>query len=160
MPAEPVVREAAADDWAAWRELRLEALHDTPLGFVETVEQALAKDEQGWRRRMTDVPLSVLALDGPRPVAMSSGFLIDGRPFLGAVYVTPERRGQGLLARLVEPVAQWARGLGAGELVLEVHEDNLRAQAAYARLGFVRTGATTPYPLPPGGLELEMARPL
>jgi ribosomal protein S18 acetylase RimI-like enzyme len=46
------------------------------------------------------------------------------------------------------------------ELVLEVHEDNARARAAYRRLGFAETGATRPYPLPPGGAELEMARPL
>ena len=39
-----------------------------------------------------------------------------------------------------------------------MHEDNPRAHAAYARLGFVETGQTQPYPLPPGGLELRMRR--
>ena len=47
----------------------------------------------------------------------------------------------------------WARWRA---LRLEVHETNLRARAAYARLGFVETGATVPYPLEPGGLEVEM----
>ena len=154
------VRVVGPDDWYAWRTLRTEALRDTPLGFVETLEQALGKDAEAWRRRMAEVPLSVLAGADGRPVGMASGFLVDGRPFLGAVYVTPTWRGSGLLAGLVEPVEQWARGLGADELVLEVHEDNRRAQRAYEKLGFVATGATTPYPLAPGGLELVMARPL
>ena len=34
------VDAAGPDDWADWRALRLEALRDTPIGFVQTVEQA------------------------------------------------------------------------------------------------------------------------
>ena len=150
---------AGPDDWQAWRALRLEALEDTPIGFLETLEAARAKDEAAWRQRMAEVPLSVLAEVDAQPVAMSSGFLVDGRPVLGAVYVTPDARGQGLLAELVDAVAGWA-GAHGDALVLEVHEDNARARAAYRRLGFTETGASRPYPLPPGGVELEMVRPL
>ncbi len=42
------------------------------------------------------------------------------------------------------------------DLRLEVHEDNGPARAAYARLGFAGTGVRRPYPLDPGGDELEM----
>lgn len=150
---------AGPGDWAAWRQLRVEALRDTPIGFLETVEAALAKDEAAWRRRLADVPCNVLVLADGAAVAMSSGFLIDGRPFLGAVYVTPAWRSQGLLARLVEAVAAWARA-GADVLLLEVHEDNLRARSAYVRLGFVETGERRPYPLAPDRDELVMALPL
>jgi ribosomal protein S18 acetylase RimI-like enzyme len=69
-------------------------------------------------------------------------------------------RGQGLLGELVARCADWARAQGQSELVLEVHEDNARARAAYRGLGFVETGATQPYPLDPTRLELEMVRPL
>lgn len=51
----------------------------------------------------------------------------------------------------------WADRRG---LPLEVHEDNARAQAAYRKLGFRDTGERAPYPLPPGGQELVMERPL
>lgn len=72
--------------------------------------------------------------------------------------MTPAARGTGVLAALTAPVASRARAQGgASELLLEVHETNLRARTAYARLGFVETGATTPYPLDPGGLEVVMA---
>lgn len=149
------IRPAGPEDWPAWRALRLEALQDTPIGFVETLEAAQAKDEAAWRQRMAEVPCSLLAEVEGRAVAMSSGFLIDGAPFLGAVYLTPQWRGRGLLPRLVDAVALWARVYG-DVLHLEVHEDNSRARAAYRRLGFVETGQRQPYPLPPGGQELEM----
>ncbi|MBC7374840.1 MAG: GNAT family N-acetyltransferase [Frankiales bacterium] len=150
------VEVAGPGDWAQWRDLRLQALRDTPLGFVETAETALAKDEAAWRRRMTEVPLSLLARSEGRPVAMVSGFLIADRPYLGAVFIAPAARGRGLLARLVEPVAVWAWAF-APVLLLEVHEANPRAITAYARLGFVDTGERRDYPLEPGGREIVMA---
>lgn len=102
---------AGPDDWARWRALRLEALEDTPIGFLETPS------------------------------------LHDHRVFVGAVYITPRWHGRrhAELARLVDAVAGWAVS-STGRLLLEVHETNLRARAAYARLGFVETGATAPYP--------------
>ena len=103
-----------------------------------------------------------MAWDGARAVATAVG-----RPggastaWLEAVHVAPDWRGRGLLERLVEPVAQWARDLGATSLHLEVHEQNPRAAAAYRRLGFVPTGGRRAYPLDPAtGDELELARPL
>ncbi len=159
MRAELQVRVAGPDDWALWRDLRLEALEDTPIGFVETFEDAADKTEDDWRSRMSNVPFSVLAEVDGVPVGMASAFLYDQRVFLGAVYVTPDWRGCGVLALLVGPVTDWARAR-TDRLVLEVHETNLPARSAYARLGFLDTGATTPYPLEPGGLEVEMALPL
>ncbi|MCW2615449.1 MAG: ribosomal-protein-alanine acetyltransferase [Frankiales bacterium] len=69
----------------------------------------------------------------------------------------PGRPRSGLLRRLVEPCAGWAREQGADRLLLEVHEDNAVALAAYLRLGFVETGERRPYPLGPDRDELVMA---
>ena len=160
------VRRVEPDDWPRLRALRLEALEDTPLGFLETLEAAQALDDAGWQARAArgaegGDSVQVLAFDGERAVGTCVAFLSDeGDAWLAAVYVTPSHRGAGLLARLVEPCAAWARARGADGLLLEVHEDNPRAQTAYERLGFVRTGATTPYPLGPGGCEVVMRLPL
>ena len=43
---------------------------------------------------------------------------------------------------------------------LEVHEDNPRARRFYEKLGFTLTGRSREYELAPGGLELEMIKPL
>ena len=160
-----LVRRITVEDWEQVRALRLEALADTPIAYLETVEDARAKDDASLRARAArGAPggdsFQVLALAGERPVGTSVSFTSDERAWLAAVYVSPAFRRTGLLARLVEPCAAWARDQGRDELLLEVHEDNPRARAAYARLGFVETGRSRPYPLDPSGLELEMALPL
>ena len=106
---------------------------------------------------MSNVAFSVLVEVDGVPVGMASAFLHDDRVFVGAVHITPRWRGRphAVLARLVDAVAGWAVS-STGRLFLEVHETNLRARAAYARLGFVETGASVPHPLEPGGLEVEM----
>ena len=164
MPVE--LRRVRPEDWPASKALRLEALADTPIGFLETLEQAQSADDGTWQERALrgaegGEAFQVLARDGDRPVGTCVSFVRDGRAWLVAVYLSPGARGQGLLASMVERCAGWAREQDAPELVLEVHEANARARAAYARLGFVDTGRTRPYPHdPPGGLEREMVRSL
>jgi RimJ/RimL family protein N-acetyltransferase len=167
VPAErPVeVRRVVPEDWPLSRALRLEALADTPIGFLETLAEAERLDDAAWQARAVrgaegGDAFQVLALEGGRPIGTCLSFVRDGRAWLAAVYVTPTARGQGLLGELVARCADWARAQGQSELVLEVHEDNARARAAYRGLGFVETGATQPYPLDPTRLELEMVRPL
>jgi RimJ/RimL family protein N-acetyltransferase len=127
--------------WSAWRALRLEAVADTPIGFMESYEQTLAITEQEWRQRLARPGLRLLAYDGSDPVGMAGGFRDDaGDPVLFAVYVTPAARGGGVLAALVERVRSWA---APDPLLLDVHVDNARARRAYEKLGFSLTGAVT-----------------
>lgn len=153
------------DDWPRLKALRLEALADTPIGFLETSAQAEQLDDAAWQTRAArgaegGDSLQVLALSGEDAVGTCVSFVRDGHAWLAAVYVTPAARGTGLLGELVRRCADWARAQGQSELVLEVHEDNARARAAYEKLGFVATGVTLPYPLDPARQELEMALPL
>jgi GNAT superfamily N-acetyltransferase len=75
-----------------------------------------------------------------------------------AVYVTPARRGTGVLAALVEAVAGWSRDCSRPELMLEVVVGNERAVRAYERLGFADTGVRVPHPVVPALTELQMRR--
>lgn len=150
------VSRVGPDDWAAWRDLRLEALQDTPIAFVRTYDESVGLPEQHWRELLARRGCSLLARAGEVPVAMAAAWQEEGVCWLGAVYVTPSHRGTGLLARMLEPCAAWARERGERELRLEVHEDNPAAIAAYARLGFVATGERRPYPLAPDRDELVM----
>jgi len=102
----------------------------------------------------------VIGWVGDRPVATVVGFGKDTDAVLAAVYVTPDFRGRGLLARLVEQVAAWAAEQGAGLLRLLVHESNGPALRAYERLGFSMTGHREPYPLDPSTDEVQLALPL
>lgn len=170
MPAELLeLRRVTPADWRAIKHLRLAALLDEPLAFCERWADAAALDDDVWRARAVrgaegGDSCQVMVWDGARPVATASGTMDGdeaGRGWLLAVHVAPDRRGQGLLERLVDAVAAWAAERGARALHLEVHQSNPRAHAAYRRLGFAETGGRRPYPLDPSsGDEVEMARPL
>jgi hypothetical protein len=58
------VRRTTADEWREFRELRLEALLDSPTAFGQTHEQALAHPDELWQERAqtnatSDVPASM-----------------------------------------------------------------------------------------------------
>lgn len=141
MRVEPVSDE----DWRAWRDLRLEALADTPIGFGELYADALLLSDAEWEERINhprNPGMRVMAYDGDEAVGMAGGFVNnDALPVLFAVYVRPAARGGEVLRLLVDAVAAWA---APATLVLDVHEDNARAHRAYVKLGFVETGERTP----------------
>ena len=133
------VEKLEADDWRVWRDLRLEGLQDTPIGFLETYEESVRRSDEEWRARIASPPrpgIHVAAYDGDRPVGLAGGF--------GEV-----------LAALVDRVAAWA---APDPLVLEVHEDNPRAHRAYLKLGFVETGEVKADGGLDGGALLQMRR--
>jgi ribosomal protein S18 acetylase RimI-like enzyme len=162
-----VIRTTNEDDWQAVRSLRLEMLRDYPLAYGETLEHALDVGEAGWRLRAargtTAGQTSIVAIDGERWVGHMGGYIPDATsgPLLVGVYVSPDHRGDaaGVSRRLLDAVEEWAR-LHGDTLRLEVHEDNPRAIRFYEKLGFTLTGRSREYELEPGGLELEMIKPL
>jgi ribosomal protein S18 acetylase RimI-like enzyme len=159
------VRRVVPDDWPALKALRLEALQECPTAFCERYADAVRADDDQWQARAArgaegGDAFQVLAWLRGLPVAMSVGHLDEGDAVLAAVYVTPVCRGRGLLDAMVDQVAAWARERCCPRLRLLVHETNLPAQRAYARLGFVPTGHREPYPLDLASEEVELARVL
>lgn len=157
------VRRFRAGEWRQFREIRLEALKDTPIGFGEWYEDAIELPDEAWQertRRAAEASESALfaAFDqGGRPVGTAGAFpkaessLTDGRELvIYGVYVSPEHRGPrlGVASLLFDAVIKWAREVGGADVVtLSVHERNDRAHAFYRRYGFVETGETMPYNL-------------
>ncbi len=60
---------------------------------------------------------------------------------------------------LMSAVEEWA-ATRSPTIWLDVHADNHRAQAAYAKRGYVLTGKTLPYELDARQTELEMIKRL
>lgn len=164
-PAATVHRVTAADA-ARMRALRLEMLADSPLAFLETLAQAAARSHEDFRRRVvqasTGSHLAQFVADpGGRLIGHAGGTVLPedpGATVIFAVYVTPHRRGCGVLTDLVEAVAAWSRECGRPELMLEVVVGNERAVRAYERLGFADTGVRVPHPVVPALTELQMRR--
>jgi GNAT superfamily N-acetyltransferase len=158
------VREVEERDWVRLRALRLEMLADTPIAYLETLETAEAHPTSHWKRNARGRPggLKLVAeLEDGRWVGTMTGIIAEGVPTLVAVYVAPDVRGAaaGVTDGLLAAIERWAAQHG-DQLRLEVNELNGRAVEAYRRRGFVLTGRTTPYPLDPPSLELEMVKPL
>ncbi|WP_062530060.1 GNAT family N-acetyltransferase [Demequina rhizosphaerae] len=171
------IRRIVPEDWAAARDQRLEALADpaAPVAFLDTLEVAGARPDQFWIDRARngasgDYRFQLLAEDDGRLVGTVAVLAQEAgeRDYFGAVvgerravligvYVSPAARGAGVLDSLVESACGWAREQGFDRIELDVHADNPRARAAYARLGFALTGHDVETAL---GRELQMARAL
>ncbi len=61
------------------------------------------------------------------------------------ISVAPAHQGQGYGGFLLDAVQAHGQRLGLAQLLLEVRQSNLRAQALYARRGFVQVGQRRAY---------------
>jgi len=166
------VRRIRAEDWARLRALRLEALADTPIAYLEAYDAAAALKDEEWRFRADrgtwdgrSATFVAEDRDGTW-VGMAGAFVADedrSHATVVAVYVSPAHRGRaaGVAIALMAAVERWAReAAGMPELRLLVHEDNVRARRFYEGLGFALTGHREPYQLDETRDELEMSRRL
>jgi RimJ/RimL family protein N-acetyltransferase len=154
------IRRLHPDDWAALREVRLEALAAAPNAFASTLDREAAFDEHEWRRRLGVTAHFGAWAAGARPCPRLVGLVATfpeqppdatagraGEPrdaaatwHLVAMWISPPHRGRGLADRLVAAVCDLAAANGAGQVALWVADANHRAQAVYQRLGFRPTG--------------------
>lgn len=161
------IRPVRSDEWEKVRDLRLEALKDTPIAFGERYDDALRLSAGEWRARTArsvqgqrSTKWVAETADG-RWVGTMTGYRDGPRDgWVLGVYVAPECRGRaaGVADRLLDAVVDWGRNQArVARLILEVREDNEPAKRFYARRGFTGTGNVQPYPLDPTFTEIEMA---
>lgn len=120
------LRAVTADDWRAWRELRLEALREAPYAFGSTLAewQGAGDNEVRWRDRLNRVQFNVIAdLDGtPAGIISGTSPTLDGEVELISMWVAPFARGRRVGDALVSAVVQWASRQGAKRITLAVVE--------------------------------------
>ena len=170
-------RRVRTDEWELVRALRLESTADpdAAIAFLESHDEVAARTDDFWQAR-TDVAArsetvaQFVAVDGDELVGSLSvlvratgqtdhfGRVIDDRRAdVVGVWVRPDSRGSGAVDALLAAAAEFVIGVGLRQVQLDVHRDNLRAQAAYRRAGFEPTGETLSGPIGP---EIVMARDL
>lgn len=161
------VREIVEADWRQVRDLRLQALADTPHAFMETLLHAAEQTDEHWQDRarwpQEADHCGFAAIDRGRWIGTMRGFTEpDGWITLVGVFVAPSHRGRaaGVADALLDRVEAWAESNGAPGIRLEVHERNERAQRLYLRRGYGFTGEWQPYPLNESERELVMIRAL
>ena len=138
------------DEWEAYRNVRLNALEDTPDAFGSTLERELAYVEADWRNRLerNDCVTCVAFADNASPVGVVVGAPNNDEAGLYAMWVNPKYRRLGIGSALIDEVVRWARENDFSKLFLDVADSNESAGALYEIKGFTRTGTigTLPHP--------------
>jgi ribosomal protein S18 acetylase RimI-like enzyme len=149
----------AADDWQAYRAIRLAMLQESPRSFRSTHAQAAIFDEQLWKQRLAQ-NVVFLARVGQLPAGSATYSDRDmtdpGECALFGMWVDPRFRGTGVGRALVDAVIAQARSAGRRRVVLHVMAHNDPAVRLYEQEGFVQTGHTFPHPSDDQVVEVEM----
>ena len=162
------IRPAAETDAQAYRQLRLQALHDHPEAFSSDYAVIAARPAEYWTERLTS-----LGSEGTLHFATYSDHLIGmtgivrgdspktrHSAFIWGVYVQPNWRGLKIAEALIDACAGWAREHEITIIKLGVSTTNNPAIRCYTRCGFQVYG-TEPQALYANGVlhdELLMAR--
>jgi RimJ/RimL family protein N-acetyltransferase len=137
------LRRLGPEDAVAYREIRLEALADSPHNFSSTLESEQDQPLDRFAARLAD-DLVLGAFSGPRLIGVA-GFYVQPRPkhrhkgMLWGMYVRPDHRAAGIGRKLVQAIIAHARQ-HVELLQLFVIADNMPARRLYASLGFVEYG--------------------
>lgn len=136
------VRALTADEWTAYRDIRLASLKASPEAFAATYEDESGLDDAVWQDRMAR-STRLVAEKGAQDVGVASVRVIPSREgaddnfaeFFG-LWVRPELRGSGIAMKLMQAATSMARQLGARHLVYWVGTDNGPAVAFASSYGF------------------------
>lgn len=148
----PSVRRLRADEWRAYRDLRLRALADAPDAFGSTLERERQRPDAEWAERVADGAdpawnLPLVAQEGDALVGLAWGRIDPAAPeavHLFQMWVAPESRGRGCAAELLDAVVAWARSTGARRVLLSVTCGDTPAARLYHRAGFAPAGELEP----------------
>lgn len=140
-----LIRPLAADEWQAYRDLRLRSLAESPDAFCATLADEQQRSPDNWAARVAAAAVS----GHDRPVvAERAGALLGlvwaktdgddpGAVNLFQMWVAPEGRGLGVGAQLLAHAVEWARARGAARVQLGVFDSAVAALHLYRRAGFV-----------------------
>ena len=137
------VRRLDVSDAEAFRSIRLEALKNEPDAFGSTFEKESTEPVGFWPDRLTRNAIfggffrdRLVGVAGFYVLASTK---LSHKGVLWGMYVTPEARGSGLAAALVETLLEHACK-EVEQVQLTVVTSNPRARRFYQRMGFAEYG--------------------
>lgn len=143
-----IIREASPADARPYRELRLEALQDSPTAFTADYEMNLNQPTKYWEDRLTmDADESTLFLGEHKGKLISMTGIARGRSqktkhsaWIWGVYVTAAWRGMRIAEELIGSCLAWAKARDIVIVKLGVTSTNQSAIRCYERCGFSNYG--------------------
>ncbi|MGE8686359.1 MAG: N-acetyltransferase family protein [Achromobacter sp.] len=147
MPS-PQVRRLVPSDAAALRQLRLDALVETPESFGSSYEEEhtlTLEDIRAWIAPADDGAMFGVfhgdTLAGMVGVGRQRKLKMRHKAHIWSMYVAPAQRGQGLAKLLMHAaIAHAAAMRGIRHVQLSVTSNNTAASALYLGLGFTEYG--------------------
>ena len=141
------IRPLGAPDAAAFRQIRLQAISDSPSAVWPTYEEEARRTVKEIEARilMTDTQAvfgafidgTLVAIAGLRREPLDQ---VRHKAVLWGVFVSPDWRREGLARKLFARVQAFAREEGVLQIHLCVNAENLRARKLYRSLGFASFG--------------------
>ena len=143
-----IVRRLVPADAAPLRQLRLDALVETPESFGSSYEEEhtlTLEDIRGWIAPADDSAMFGVfdeeALAGMVGVGRQRKLKMRHKAHIWSMYVAPARRGQGLARLLMQAAIAHAGAMrGIRHVQLSVASNNTAAAALYLSLGFAEYG--------------------
>ncbi|MGI4844135.1 MAG: GNAT family N-acetyltransferase [Janthinobacterium lividum] len=156
-----LVRRLLADEWQAYRAIRLRALAQAPEAFGSTLAREKELPDETWAARVAKSAVS--GIDCALVAEQGGAFVgllwakVDaqdaGRVNLFQMWVAPPWRGRGVAASLLMDALDWARMRGTRVVHLGVNSENAGALRLYGRAGFQPIGE--PYLMREGAPHME-----
>jgi ribosomal protein S18 acetylase RimI-like enzyme len=137
------IRPLARSDANAFRQIRLQAISDSPSAVWPTYEEEARRtvEEIEARIQRTDtqvvfgafIGLTLVGIAGLRREPLDQ---VRHKAVLWGVFISPNRRREGLARKLFSSVLSFAREEGVRQIQLCVNAENDRARRLYRSLGF------------------------
>jgi len=142
-----IIREANLADAIQLRDLRLNALQDSPTAFSADYQTNLNHPMEYWQDRLREDKDSTLFfaeydhhLIGMTGIAHGRSPKTEHSAGIWGVYVRPEWRGLRIAETLIEICCEWGKSRGVEAVKLAVIAANKPAIRCYERCGFTTYG--------------------
>lgn len=146
------IRPADPNEWRTYRDVRLQALLDSPSAFGSTYEEEAGRTDANWAARIAAATSSgqdrvLFARVGEDVCGLVWCKLSTDEPMIANVFqmwVDSALRGMGAGRALLEEAIDWAERVGARRIRLGVTAAETPAMRLYLALGFRPEGETEP----------------
>ncbi len=141
------IRRIRVGEGELFRQIRLDAVRESPAAFGATYESMLRRTPESWDEQADGSAqgpdrATFLAFSGGKPVGIMALYRIEEESDMGEllqVWVAPKVRGRAVADELTDALFSWAGESGFRTVVAAVAKENSRALRFYEKYGFKPT---------------------
>lgn len=158
------IRKISAADWELLKQVRLQALQDSPRAFASSYDEEERFTKQQWQSILEHDLQWFMAFNNSEPIgtvaARSGPDIAPDERYVESMWVNPRYRRTGVGRRLIAALEETVRSEGAQVLLLWVLDGNEVARNMYLKLGFTSTEDRQRLNKYPNRIEERMSRPI